>query len=97
MWMELGHVAVAGSAVGPWLVVYKRGLGGYGSCLIPGWMRLPSEHWSLVLELGQGSTSVSAVGYTDGRLVTRGMDGSCWVAGQTGVILDHISVCLELS
>lgn len=59
---------------------------------------MPSECCSLELELGQGSTSGSAVGSTHGGFVTMCVNGcgSCLVAGQAVLSLDCSRVGLEL-
>lgn len=47
----------------------------------------PSGPWSVVLELGQGSTLGSAVESKDGKCMDR--CGSNGVPGQAGLLLDH--------
>ena len=61
--LELGQMAVAGSAVGS---VVGRPV--TGLCLVPGWMGLALGPWSIRLALGQGSTLWPLVGSSDSRL-----------------------------
>lgn len=51
-----------------------RVLGRYGSCMVSGPTGLLPGPWSVGLVLGQGSTSRSAIGYTDSSPVTRCVD-----------------------